>query len=109
MLEAWLREMAETVLQSPRSLPEHRLQCFPQFSLAGRRNAKNCVCVYQLWNGGAGLRSSMPTWLCTTEICCGNVAWQVAAAGADMALGHTRIVLSDVQDISLVDIYTFRS
>lgn len=67
------------------------------------------VCIYQLWNGGAGLPSSVPAWLCTTEIPCGNVAWQVAVAGADLALGHTRIALSDVQDINPVDVYTFRS
>lgn len=67
------------------------------------------VCVYQLWHGGAGLPSSVPTWLCTTEIPCRNVAWQVAVAGADVALGHTSIVLSDVQDISHVDVCMFRS
>lgn len=58
---------------------------------------------------GVGLPASVPARLRATGIPCGNVAWQVAVAGADVALGDTRIVLSDVQDINPVDIYTFKS
>lgn len=60
-------------------------------------------------DGGVGLLASVPACLRAAGIPCGNVAWQVAIAGADVVLGDTRIVLSDVQDISPVDTYTFRS
>lgn len=60
-------------------------------------------------DGGVGLPASVPACLRAAGIPCGNVAWQVAIAGADVVLGDTRIVLSDVQDISPVDTYTFRS
>lgn len=56
-----------------------------------------------------GCLPSVPARLQATGIPCGNVAWQVAVAGADVALGDTRIVLSDVQDISPGDVYMFRS
>lgn len=75
------------------------------------------VCIYQLPPnpavggrvGGVGLPASMPAHLRAAGIPCGNVAWQVAGAGADVALGDTRIVLSDVQDIRPVGICTFKS